>query len=75
MCVVNAFLLHRGCTGSEESADEFFSKLAEEMIERGGVARATQDVICQANEPAEAGKISIASGLGSHLTPNKKRCK
>ena len=75
MCVVDAFLLHRGCTGSKESPDEFFSKLAEEMIESGRVARATREAIRQADELAEARKRSIASGLGPHLTPNKKRRK
>ena len=65
ICVMDVFLLHRGCTDSKESLDEFSSKLAEEMIESGQAARAAQEAIHQADELVRPGgnPLQVVWGL------------
>ena len=80
MIVVDAYLAHKGCTGSSETPHEFFSRLANEMIDHGRITRAQKRALQEADAIA-ANSLSrkrpafapISSGFGPHLTPIKKK--
>lgn len=81
MVVVDAYLARKACVGVSESPHEFFSKLAEQMIDHGRVTRAQRQVLQEAEATIQAGgsarkrpaSAPISSGIGPHLTPNKKK--
>ena len=80
MIVVDAYLAHKGCTGGTETPHEFFSRLADEMIDHGRVTRAQKRVLQEADALAASSSARkrpafapISSGFGPHLTPIKKK--
>jgi len=80
MIVVDSYLAKKSCTGVNESPHEFFSRLADQMIDQGRITRAQKRVLKEADaiaadstsrkRPASA---AMSSGFGPHLTPTKKK--
>lgn len=80
MIAVDAYLMHKHCTGISESPHEFFSRLSEELIDYGRINRARRKVLqdAEADYAAEVAGRAVArddcpSGIGIRLTPNKKK--
>lgn len=84
MCIVDAYYMKCFCDEEKETPHEFFSLLAEELIDYGGASRqrkiAQQEAEKQAaatrsqNRTQGTGRDNMSSGMGGpHLTPNKKR--
>ena len=76
MCVIDSYLLYTACIGRQESPDTYYSKLGEELIDSRKITRVQQELMARADE-AEAGtkrqSLGTASGVGPHLTPNKRK--
>jgi hypothetical protein len=74
MCVVDAYLLHRSCTGCKDTPSAFFWKLAEELIDqrpsRHAAAAAAADAM-PAGSKRPLDDPSPPSGVGIHVTPTK----
>eukprot|EP00977_Amphora_coffeiformis_P022944 scaffold11978_cov153-Amphora_coffeaeformis.AAC.1 len=74
ICVVDSYLLWTGTTGVKESPHDFFSALAEELIDYGRVTRAQLKAIDDIATPAlKRTHNSVAAGVGPHITPLKKK--
>lgn len=79
MCVVDSYYLFRECTGSEESKHDFFSGLAEEMIDntfnRGTCPPSRLGNRVSASPNTGGSPESMAAfasgGVSHHLTPAK----
>eukprot|EP00977_Amphora_coffeiformis_P024489 scaffold16003_cov149-Amphora_coffeaeformis.AAC.5 len=72
ICVVDSYLLWNGTTGVKESLHDFFSALAEELIDYGHVTRAQLKAIDDIATPAlKRTHNSVAAGVGPHITPLK----
>ena len=75
MCVVDAHLLHKECTGCDEPPNTFFWKLAAEIIDQ--TTTRSRQVPSQLTKTTPAGlkrppeDESPPSGIGLHVTPPK----
>jgi hypothetical protein len=82
MFVVDSwFVLYRGCTGSLESQSDFYTALAEELIDNT-FDQAINARRSSAGSPFAAGQSAVspngfarAPGVGPHLTPTKRKRK
>ena len=73
MVVVDSFLAHKGCTGVEESFNEFIHKLADEMIDCQKTTRHQRAITVHNGFEAPRQKRSPVRSI-VHLTPNKRLC-
>lgn len=68
MIVVDTYLVHKQATNSQESPNEFYHKLAEEMIEYERLSRDRAGAVGD----ADALVTVAAEALGPRLTPTKR---
>ena len=79
MTVVDSWLAFTGCTNATETQSDFYTLLAEELIDnsyddRLAALRRRQPVICADTSPTLAvGTGAPLAGVGSHITPTKRR--
>jgi hypothetical protein len=69
MIVVDSYLVFKKATGSDETPDTFFHKLAEEMID---FERTTRLQRSQIREAEAAAAVSAGVSAARHLTPTKR---
>ncbi|KAG7344517.1 transposase IS4 [Nitzschia inconspicua] len=81
MCIVDAWLVSKGATGTSETQSEFHSWLAEELIDnsydKGPIRRSTGSVT-EASPPQhlfDSRTGAGRSGIQAHLTPTKRKRK
>ena len=80
MCVVDSWFVYRGCTGSQESQSDFYTALAEELIDNTfdqaiNARRSSAGSTIQAGQSAVSPNGFARAGVGPHLTPTKRKRK
>lgn len=83
MCITDAYYLKQFCDEEKETPHQFFSLLAEELIDYGRASRQRIIALKEADKKIAAtraerrtegtGRVNMGCGVkGPHLTPNKK---
>jgi hypothetical protein len=72
MIIVDTYLVHKQCTGSEESPNLFFHKLAQEMIDFEQTTRLQKSAMRQADDEVERGASLGTAGRAMRQTPTKR---
>ena len=78
MVVVDAFYMHKHCTGSQEPPSEFFNKLAEEMIDYELSTRLQQSAAIDRHRQGDDNPFIPGTSahrrnsFGPHLTPTRR---